>query len=166
MSNQSEEKRRFVTCRCQVCNGAIEFDANELDGRETAKVECPHCGMEATLYEPTQKVPPIISEYQLRSSSDVEREEFLCENNVEQFRTVETAEQTLSETERLTPTQFSEFLGQNRVKARLELAIAAANSRGEPLPHVLLVGAAGLGKTVLASDVQFPRAFVRQFLLF
>jgi Holliday junction DNA helicase RuvB len=55
--------------------------------------------------------------------------------------------------ERLIPKQFSDFIGQNRVKARLELAIAAAKSRGETLPHVLLVGPLGLGKATLAGII-------------
>ena len=36
--------------------------------------------------------------------------------------------------EALTPKQFSDFIGQNRVKARLELAVMAAKQRGEALP--------------------------------
>jgi len=45
--------------------------------------------------------------------------------------------------ERPIPKQFSDFIGQNRVKARLELAIAAAKSRGESLGHILLIGSPG-----------------------
>jgi holliday junction DNA helicase RuvB len=119
-------------------------------GAENAVAQCPHCGVDTEIYVPEQKVPPVISDFKLRSASDVDREGLLRKENAERFGTIEPADQTLSETERLTPTQFSEFLGQNRVKARLELAIAAANSKGEPLPHVLLVGPAGLGKATLA----------------
>jgi TM2 domain-containing membrane protein YozV len=52
MSNESEENARLVTCRCQICNGAIEFDANELNGRESARVECPHCTLETVIFVP------------------------------------------------------------------------------------------------------------------
>jgi Holliday junction DNA helicase RuvB len=55
--------------------------------------------------------------------------------------------------ELLTPKQFSDFIGQNRVKARLELAIMAAKQRGEALPHLLLVGPPGLGKATLANII-------------
>jgi holliday junction DNA helicase RuvB len=50
----------------------------------------------------------------------------------------------------MTPNSLSNFVGQSRVKVRLEVAIAAAKSRGETLGHVLLVGSPGLGKATLA----------------
>jgi Holliday junction DNA helicase RuvB len=52
--------------------------------------------------------------------------------------------------ERPIPKQFSDFIGQNRIKARLELANAAAKQRGETLGHVLLIGSPGSGKATLA----------------
>lgn len=52
--------------------------------------------------------------------------------------------------ERQIPKQFSDFIGQNRVKARIELATAAAKRRGETLGHVLLIGSPGSGKATLA----------------
>ena len=52
-----------------------------------------------------------------------------------------------------TPESLSLFIGQERVKARLELAIAAAKSRGEPLGHILLLGSPGLGKSTLAGII-------------
>jgi hypothetical protein len=48
------------------------------------------------------------------------------------------------------PSSFSLFIGQERVKARLELAVAAAKQRREALDHVLLVGPPGAGKTTLS----------------
>jgi Holliday junction DNA helicase RuvB len=63
------------------------------------------------------------------------------------------ATETADQIERLTPKQFPDFIGQNRVKARLELAITAAKSRSEALPHLLLVGPPGLGKATLASII-------------
>jgi hypothetical protein len=52
MSYSSGEYARFVICPCQICSGAIEFDANELKGRKTATVECPHCKMETIIFPP------------------------------------------------------------------------------------------------------------------
>ncbi len=51
---------------------------------------------------------------------------------------------------RLRPTQFSDFLGQEKVRDRLMLAVEAARGRGEQLDHVLLSGPPGLGKTTPA----------------
>jgi holliday junction DNA helicase RuvB len=50
----------------------------------------------------------------------------------------------------LRPRRLDEFVGQERVKEQLRVALDAARSRGEALDHVLLVGPPGLGKTSLA----------------
>ncbi len=50
----------------------------------------------------------------------------------------------------LRPLSLGEFVGQSRVKERMEIYIRAALERGEPLDHVLLYGPPGLGKTTLA----------------
>jgi holliday junction DNA helicase RuvB len=48
------------------------------------------------------------------------------------------------------PTKLSDYIGQNRVKENLQIAVEAARTRGEALDHVLLYGPPGLGKTTLA----------------
>ena len=50
----------------------------------------------------------------------------------------------------LRPRNFTEYIGQSRVKETLEIYIQAAKSRRESLDHVLLYGPPGLGKTSLA----------------
>ena len=53
----------------------------------------------------------------------------------------------------LRPQVFSEYIGQERLKTNLKLAIEAAKKRGEPLDHVLLYGPPGLGKTTMATVI-------------
>ncbi len=50
----------------------------------------------------------------------------------------------------LRPQRLGEYIGQEKVKARLEIALKAALKRGEVLDHVLFFGPPGLGKTTLA----------------
>src|SRR5512140_2986972 len=54
---------------------------------------------------------------------------------------------------KLRPKRLREFIGQNKVKENLSVAIEAAKSRGEALDHVLLYGPPGLGKTTLATII-------------
>jgi Holliday junction DNA helicase RuvB len=54
----------------------------------------------------------------------------------------------------LRPRKLDEFVGQDRVKEQLAIALTAATSRGEALDHVLLAGPPGLGKTSLAFIVR------------
>jgi Holliday junction DNA helicase RuvB len=53
----------------------------------------------------------------------------------------------------LRPMTFDEYIGQERLKANLRLAITAARQRGEPIDHVLLYGPPGLGKTTMAGVI-------------
>jgi len=54
----------------------------------------------------------------------------------------------------LRPRSLEEFVGQERVKEQLAIALQAAKGRGEALDHVLLAGPPGLGKTSLAYIVR------------
>jgi Holliday junction DNA helicase RuvB len=47
----------------------------------------------------------------------------------------------------LRPASLADFVGQERVKEQLAVALDAAKGRGEALDHVLLAGPPGLGKT-------------------
>jgi len=53
----------------------------------------------------------------------------------------------------LRPQRFDEYVGQERLKKNLKLAIEAAKKRGEPIDHVLLYGPPGLGKTTMATVI-------------
>lgn len=53
----------------------------------------------------------------------------------------------------LRPQTFAEYVGQERLKTNLRLAIDAAKKREEPLDHILLYGPPGLGKTTMATVV-------------
>ena len=66
----SESAPRYVTCRCEHCDGGIEFDANEL-GEANSLLPCPHCGVETLLLvpqnadlasQPLVTAPPLPSE--------------------------------------------------------------------------------------------------------
>lgn len=53
----------------------------------------------------------------------------------------------------LRPKDFSNYVGQERLKKALKLSIQAAKKRGEPIDHVLLYGPPGLGKTTMATVI-------------
>jgi holliday junction DNA helicase RuvB len=52
--------------------------------------------------------------------------------------------------ESLRPGRLDDYVGQDRIREQLHVAIEAAKGRGEALDHTLLYGPPGLGKTTLA----------------
>ncbi|HEU5005250.1 MAG TPA: Holliday junction branch migration DNA helicase RuvB [Candidatus Saccharimonadales bacterium] len=53
----------------------------------------------------------------------------------------------------LRPRDFANYVGQERLKKNLKLAIDAAKKRGEAIDHILLYGPPGLGKTTMATVI-------------
>ncbi len=54
----------------------------------------------------------------------------------------------------LRPKTLDDFVGQERIKEQLLIALEATRARGDALDHVLLAGPPGLGKTTLAQIVR------------
>jgi holliday junction DNA helicase RuvB len=52
--------------------------------------------------------------------------------------------------QKLRPSRFEDFTGQDKIRERLELFVQAARERDDVLDHVLLSGPPGLGKTTLS----------------
>ncbi|MCM3663865.1 Holliday junction branch migration DNA helicase RuvB [Mesobacillus subterraneus] len=65
----------------------------------------------------------------------------------------EAGDQDLSFEQSLRPQTLRQYIGQDKVKANLEVFIQAARMRRETLDHVLLYGPPGLGKTTLAAII-------------
>lgn len=67
-------------------------------------------------------------------------------------RIISSTEQKQDKTWDLTlrPQSLSDYIGQEQIKANLDIVLTAAKNRKEPLDHVLLFGPPGLGKTTLA----------------
>lgn len=55
----------------------------------------------------------------------------------------------------LRPKKFADYLGQEKTKEALNILIGAAKKRGEPIEHLLLSGASGIGKTTLAHIIAY-----------
>ena len=49
------------------------------------------------------------------------------------------------------PKRLADYVGQEKVKAQMEIFVKAAVKRGEALDHALIFGPPGLGKTTLAN---------------
>ena len=118
-----QQAPHFVTCPCQHCSGKIEFDANLLEAGAKTTVRCPHCGLETVIFVPESQQVPPVLSVTLKAR-------------------VQT-----------TPCTFSDFVGQRRIKAWLEVAVTAARQRQEPLDHVLLIGPPSSGKSTLAGII-------------
>ncbi len=54
------------------------------------------------------------------------------------------------EEQKLRPKTFDTYIGQDRLKRTLQISIAAARKREDPVDHILLFGPPGLGKTTMA----------------
>ena len=51
------------------------------------------------------------------------------------------------------PARLVDYIGQDAVKAQMDIFISAARKRGEPLDHTLIFGPPGLGKTTLSNII-------------
>src|SRR5258707_12076962 len=71
----------------------------------------------------------------------------------ERLVSADSAEDDNSFELKLRPKWLGEFIGQEKAKEQLGIALTAAKSRGEALDHVLLFGPPGLGKTTLATII-------------
>jgi len=68
----------------------------------------------------------------------------------EQEEKIEQSQERIEDYIGLRPQRLSEYIGQRQVVETLDIAIQAANKRGEPLDHILFHSPPGLGKTTLA----------------
>lgn len=75
------------------------------------------------------------------------------EDNPERLVSAARADEESSFELKLRPRLLKEFIGQEKAKEQLAIALEAAKSRGEALDHVLLFGPPGLGKTTLATII-------------
>lgn len=74
------------------------------------------------------------------------------ENKTESFASIDESQLKSEKFElSLRPKSLIEYIGQQEVKTNLGYLVEAAKIRKEPLDHVLLYGAPGLGKTTLAN---------------
>jgi Holliday junction DNA helicase RuvB len=71
-------------------------------------------------------------------------------NQEERIVSSKVAEEDLFVDSDLRPKRLAQYIGQEQLKNNLDIAIAAAKGRGEPLDHLLFHGFPGLGKTTLA----------------
>ncbi|SUY47405.1 Holliday junction DNA helicase RuvB [Clostridium putrefaciens] len=71
----------------------------------------------------------------------------------ERIISAKSKEEDLTNEYSLRPQKLKEYIGQEKVKERLDIFIKAAQNRKESLDHVLLYGPPGLGKTTLANII-------------
>jgi len=74
-------------------------------------------------------------------------------DNIERVVSGKAEEEDLPIDYTLRPKRLPEFIGQDKVKDNLKIAIDAAQGRSEALDHILLYGPPGLGKTTLANII-------------
>lgn len=75
---------------------------------------------------------------------------------LESDRLISTTQSTASEEaidRAIRPLSLAEYIGQDAVSLQMQIFIAAAKKRNEPLDHVLIFGPPGLGKTTLANII-------------
>lgn len=79
----------------------------------------------------------------------------MTDDKAKMDRIVEIEKFTLDETfeNSLRPANFSDYVGQEKIKKNLSIFISAAKKRSECLDHILFSGPAGLGKTTLANII-------------
>jgi len=70
--------------------------------------------------------------------------------NMERIISGKPGEEDIALDTNLRPRRLAEYVGQDKVKENIKIAIAAAQGRNESLDHTLLYGPPGLGKTTLA----------------
>lgn len=74
-------------------------------------------------------------------------------NKNENLEPVLTVNESVKEDSSLRPKKFNEYIGQSEIKKNLSVSIQSAKKRQKPMDHVLIHGAAGLGKTTLANVI-------------
>ena len=106
----------YVICRCQHCDGNIEFDASQFEKGETRTVKCPHCHSVTVISIP----PSTISMWTWNGLLP-----------------------TFGLNSETTPRYRQDFVGQDRIKRKIQLAIEASKQNSQPLGHIILAGPTG-----------------------
>ncbi|MDF7663826.1 Holliday junction branch migration DNA helicase RuvB [Bifidobacterium sp. ESL0763] len=87
-----------------------------------------------------------------RETPDIQENESANEESLRMVSSAPIGNEPVSD-EELRPQTLSNFIGQPRLKAQLQLFLDAAKKRAVPPDHILLAGPPGLGKTTLAMIV-------------